>query len=133
MPFSESAGFCPYCNRQVLIRKETPRNTFHLLMCIFTCGLWVFVWICANFLNLFAKYRCSVCGSQISSNYAQQKELQSSRAANENYMGLFSQINAPKADETAAAKAPTLINCPACAWRVSNQAVACPKCGQPLK
>jgi hypothetical protein len=74
MPFRESSGYCPACQRQVLVRKETPSNTFHLLMCVFTCGLWVFVWIGANLLNLSAKYRCTNCGTQLTSDMGQVRE-----------------------------------------------------------
>jgi hypothetical protein len=74
MPFRESSGYCHVCQRQVLVRKETPSNTFHLLMCVFTCGLWVFVWIGANLLNLFVKYRCTNCGAQLASDVGQVKD-----------------------------------------------------------
>jgi hypothetical protein len=74
MPFRESSGYCPACQRQVLVRKETPSNTFHLLMCVFTCGLWVFVWIGANLLNLSAKYRCTNCGTQLTSDMGQVRD-----------------------------------------------------------
>jgi hypothetical protein len=74
MPFRESSGYCHVCQRQVLVRKETPSNTFHLLMCVFTCGLWVFVWIGANLFNLFAKYRCTNCGTQLTSDMGQVRD-----------------------------------------------------------
>jgi hypothetical protein len=74
MSFRESSGYCHTCQRQVLLRKETPSNTFHLLMCVFTCGLWAFVWIGANLLNLFAKYRCTNCGTQLTGDVGQVTE-----------------------------------------------------------
>jgi hypothetical protein len=89
MPFRESSGFCPACQRQVLVRKETPSNTFHLLMCVFTCGLWVFVWIGASLLNLFVKYRCTNCGTQLTSDVGQVREA--SLPAGDVGSGMFGQ------------------------------------------
>jgi hypothetical protein len=36
-------------------------------------------------------------------------------------------------EEASAKSVITLINCPVCSSEISNQAVACPKCGQPIK
>ena len=93
MSFRESSGYCHVCQRQVLVRKETPSNTFHLLMCVFTCGLWVFVWIGANFLNLFAKYRCTNCGTQLTSDMGQVRDT--GLAAGDTGPGMFGQPESP--------------------------------------
>jgi hypothetical protein len=66
--FKESAGFCAACNRQVLTCKEVPNKTFYLLMSVFTCSLWaIFVWLPANILGAFTKFRCTICGGLIGS------------------------------------------------------------------
>lgn len=116
MTHKESTGFCKSCNRQVLIRKEVPNNTFHLLMCVFTCMLWAFVWIIANFFNMFEKSRCTICGSLIDEHAA---------------------VHRGKATVFVPAiptytPAPTLIGCPVCNAQVSSHAAACLSCGHPI-
>jgi len=65
MAFKESTGFCEYCNRQVLTRKEVPSKTLFFLAIVFTAGLAIIFWILANIRSGFRKYRCTSCGQLI--------------------------------------------------------------------
>jgi hypothetical protein len=58
-------------------------------MCVFTCGLWAFVWIGANLLNLSVKYRCTNCGTQLTSDMGQVREA--GVASGEASPGMFGQ------------------------------------------
>ena len=57
----ESQQFCSQCQRYVLARRPGTNHVFHLLMCVFTCGLWVFIWFLA-FATKAGGWRCSNCG-----------------------------------------------------------------------
>lgn len=58
----QAAGFCPLCNRQVLVGAKTPNHVLHAIITLFSCALWAPVWI---FLSLVAKdWRCQVCGNK---------------------------------------------------------------------
>lgn len=65
MAFKESTGFCEYCNKQVLTRKEVPSKTLFFLATIFTAGFAIIFWVIANIRSGYKKYRCSSCGQLI--------------------------------------------------------------------
>jgi hypothetical protein len=56
----ESQQFCAQCQRFVLARRPGTNHIFHLLMCVFTCGLWVIIWFLSS--AKVGGWRCSVCG-----------------------------------------------------------------------
>lgn len=60
MAVDEAQQFCTHCQRYVLARRPGTNHVFHLLMCVFTCGLWVIIW----FLSAakVGGWRCSICG-----------------------------------------------------------------------
>lgn len=60
MAVEESQQFCAQCQRYVLARRPGTNHVFHLLMCVFTCGLWVIVWFLSS--AKVGGWRCSVCG-----------------------------------------------------------------------
>lgn len=59
----KKGGYCPYCQQQRLLIKDTPNHILHLLLAIFTAGLWLFIWILLCLLSGTAKWRCTQCGS----------------------------------------------------------------------
>ena len=61
MGFKEDAAYCPQCGRQVLAKQETPSHILHLLLTIFTGGLWIIVWIAVSVRD--RPWRCSQCGT----------------------------------------------------------------------
>lgn len=64
MSYQESSDFCATCRRQVLTRRETANHLLHAaLTLIFTCGLWLPIWIiCALDAG---PWRCTSCGSVV--------------------------------------------------------------------
>lgn len=64
MGFKESPGYCSYCEKDVLIRTQTPNHILHLILSIVTSGIWLIVWV---ILSLRAKeWHCSKCGKRVS-------------------------------------------------------------------
>jgi hypothetical protein len=61
MGFEESSQFCTGCNRQTLARRKTPSHVLHLLLTIFTAGLWLPVWILCC-VRIGSGWRCATCG-----------------------------------------------------------------------
>lgn len=56
--------FCHTCQRPTLhtARLETPNHVLHLLISVFTCGLWLPVWLVLIVATKSAPWRCSQCG-----------------------------------------------------------------------
>ena len=67
MGFTESSRYCPNCKRKVLVRQETPNHTVHVLLTLFSCGLWGFVWLLITLMALGNPWRCTICGSSTAS------------------------------------------------------------------
>lgn len=55
--------FCEEDVAMVLAEKQTPNHVLHLLLAIFSAGLWIPVWV---LVTLFASgpYRCPRCGAK---------------------------------------------------------------------
>jgi len=63
MAFEESSEFCKYCNRQVLAHRKGTNHILHLLLTVFTGGLWLIMWwICSKEKD---NWRCTVCGQEM--------------------------------------------------------------------
>lgn len=58
-----TSRYCKSCNSNTLAVGDTPNHTFHLLLSIFTAGLWLFVWIPK--LLWPTSFRCTQCGRSI--------------------------------------------------------------------
>lgn len=55
-------GYCPRCEKQVMIEKESCNHLFHFIMAALTSGIWVIVWIIvAN----WGEWRCCKCGHPV--------------------------------------------------------------------
>src|SRR3954468_17311178 len=63
--YKESSGFCPTCQRQVVVRKEQKNDVFWLLAVLFSCGLFVIFWIISSLNRASQPYHCSVCGTNL--------------------------------------------------------------------
>lgn len=63
MGFKEKSAFCASCNRQVLVRRETPNHVLHFLITALTCGLWGIVWAIIILSESGKPWRCTNCGS----------------------------------------------------------------------
>lgn len=61
MAEQKSGGFCQQCNGQRVVFRKGTNHILHLLLSVFTLGLWLIVWI--GVTVKFGGWRCSVCGS----------------------------------------------------------------------
>ncbi len=57
--------FCNNCREKTLHIKKTPNHILHLLLSIFTAGLWLIVWFLIVVSSAGASWRCSKCGTSI--------------------------------------------------------------------
>jgi hypothetical protein len=55
-------GFCKRCDKQVVVFRKGTNHILHLLLTIFTAGLWLLVWIGVGIK--FGGWRCTQCGSK---------------------------------------------------------------------
>lgn len=60
-------GHCPTCAQQRLIRQQRPTHVLHLLLTIFTFGLWGIVWLILA--SRESPARCTFCGTSMSRVY----------------------------------------------------------------
>lgn len=58
------SGYCPYCKKKVALSKKGVNHTLHLLLSIFTGGIWIIPWILIS-ANNAGNYRCSQCGEKL--------------------------------------------------------------------
>jgi len=62
MPVQEASGYCKRCNKQVMIRRKGTNHVLHLLLTLFTAGLWLLIWIPASIR--IGGWRCVQCGAK---------------------------------------------------------------------
>jgi hypothetical protein len=59
----QKSKFCKTCNRKTLHAKEHFIGSgMGCLLVILTGGLFLIVWLLGEFVNMFGRYRCQVCG-----------------------------------------------------------------------
>jgi len=58
--YEETQRYCPSCARNVLARRRGTNHVLHLLLTMFTMGLWLLVWMGQSVR--FGGWRCSQCG-----------------------------------------------------------------------
>lgn len=68
MPFGHHHSFqrsryCRYCDRRVLAEAQNPDYGMHAVLSLFTCGLWLGVYVCLVLIRYYPKYRCQRCGT----------------------------------------------------------------------
>ncbi|MET3899669.1 hypothetical protein ABIB57_003631 [Devosia sp. UYZn731] len=63
MALEQSRRYCPEDDRMVLAEKPATNHLIHLVLTIFTGGLWGIIWILIAMNNAANKYRCPSCGS----------------------------------------------------------------------
>jgi hypothetical protein len=64
MSTEEASGFCTYCNRWVLVRRERANHVLHALLTLFFCGLWLIPWALASIR--IGGWGCAYCGGGVS-------------------------------------------------------------------
>ena len=62
--YKETSKFCKTCNKQVLARRKGVNHILHLILSLFTFGIWVIIWILVVVKNIVVvgEWRCSTCG-----------------------------------------------------------------------
>lgn len=63
MATQETQKFCKNCNKKVLARRQSTNHILQLLLCLFTAGLWLPIWILHSIR--IGGWRCIYCGSKI--------------------------------------------------------------------
>lgn len=63
MPIEEASGFCAYCQRPVLGRREGVNHVLYAILTIFSCGLFGLVWFFSMFT--LGEYACPTCGGRV--------------------------------------------------------------------
>lgn len=58
-----SRGYCPNCDKDVVTETQSPNHLIHLVLSLFTAGLWLPVWI---IIALDPKKNCRDCGARAS-------------------------------------------------------------------
>jgi hypothetical protein len=53
--------YCIDCDKRVRVTRTGPNHLLHLILTVFTGGLWVFVWVFTGLKG--SPYRCDICGS----------------------------------------------------------------------
>ena len=62
MAYQEKSGFCKSCDKQVMVRRKGTNHILHLLLTVFTAGIWLPIWLLSCFR--FGGWRCTQCGGK---------------------------------------------------------------------
>jgi len=62
MPFQKTQKFCKSCDKNILAERKGTNHILHLLLCFFTGGIWIPIWILHSIR--IGGWRCPVCGSK---------------------------------------------------------------------
>lgn len=61
-----SSRYCSRCRMHVAALRGAPNHVLHLIVTLFTCGVWVIPWI---FFSMNQGYHCPQCGKTLSSTF----------------------------------------------------------------
>lgn len=64
MPLEQYRAWCPYCESTRLFTRPAPTHLIHLVITLFTCGLWILVWFAVSISCAFGRWTCNVCGCE---------------------------------------------------------------------
>jgi hypothetical protein len=65
MAIEEASGYCDYCQRPVLGRRQGLNHVVFALLSLFSCGLFLIVWAVLAILHSGDQYACPTCGSRV--------------------------------------------------------------------
>lgn len=60
----QASGYCDVCERRVYATGRAPNHVLHLVLTVFTGGLWGIVWALLA-AGTIGNYRCTRCGSRV--------------------------------------------------------------------
>ncbi len=55
--------YCKQCEAYRMFIRPRPNHILHLLLSVFTVGLWLPIWLLIGFLTVLKPFRCPVCTS----------------------------------------------------------------------
>ena len=55
---------CGYCGQYRLFERRTSSTALHLLLIVFTAGLWIPVWFLVLIVEALSSYECPQCGEK---------------------------------------------------------------------
>jgi hypothetical protein len=58
MGVKQTGRYCPMCARHVMATGSTPNHLLHFFLSLYTCGLWLRVWILVA-VGKIGGYRCT--------------------------------------------------------------------------
>ena len=64
MAVKTGGGYCANCKKQVMTQKNAPNHILHLLLTVFTAGIWLIVWILLIAGHIGGS-RCTECGQKV--------------------------------------------------------------------
>ena len=122
--------YCKSCQKNILFIQDSPNHALHIILSIFTAGLWLIVWF---FVAIGEKdWHCSVCGSKPTGSgwgiagdiYRNLLENQHSSEIESRQMLLQDKEKLPRADDDYEKK------CSSCAETIKLEALKCKHCGE---
>lgn len=60
----QTGKFCAHCNKNTMATGTTPNHVLHLILTLFTVGLWLIVWVLVA-AGKIGGYRCTQCGNNV--------------------------------------------------------------------
>ena len=64
MALKTTGKYCRHCQARVMAQANKPNHILHLLLSVFTAGLWLLVWLVLVLLAA-GNYRCTRCGNKV--------------------------------------------------------------------
>ncbi len=59
----QDSRYCPHCEKKTLAIARGANHTLHLLLTIFTCTFWGWIWLILVLVG--SSYRCTKCGTTV--------------------------------------------------------------------
>ena len=59
-----SQHYCPSCRQMRMFIRERPNHILHLLLTVFTLGIWLLIWPVVSAAKASQRPCCSVCGTK---------------------------------------------------------------------
>ncbi len=120
-------GFCPSCNKQVLLKREDIDICLAVILLIFTVGIGLILYLVFYYNK--QEDRCNICGIKITS--SQSPGLYGYDNQPRNQYASISTITQPTEEFLEELDIPRF--CPLCGEKIVYGIFYCPKCGSKIK